>query len=96
MDLLEVLATWFTIIGGVWLLFEASEKATTLETKAKASSILKNIASASLTQSVLNMPNLFVKTFDDIFGENHFTKRCFLRSCIASISVVVVISCLFR
>lgn len=86
--LLLYAASWVTITGGIWLLFERAEVVVTPETKAAISRWLRNL---DPTTAFPNWPATFAAVFDRIFGERHLSWRCFRRSCAASfISVVIV------
>jgi len=87
-SLLLYAASWVTITGGIWLLFERAEVVVTPETKAAISRWLRNL---DPTTAFPNWPATFAAVFDRIFGERHLSSRCFWRSCAASfISVVIV------
>lgn len=88
---LYLLGAWITLLGGIGLLFERLENTTTEDGKRRAGNWLKSLAKKSISQTLVESPRWFIKTFDRIFGEKHLTKRCFLRSCVASIIAVIVV-----
>jgi len=83
------LISWLAITGGIWKLFERVEKVTSPEA---ASRWLRNL---DLTGAFSSWPATFAAAFDNIFGERHFTWRCFFRSCIASLIAVVIVTCIW-
>lgn len=85
--LLLYAASWFTITGGVWALFERAETVANDETRAGISRWLRDLDPAG---SVATWPSTFLEVFDRIFGIKHFSLKCFLRSSVASILSVLI------
>ena len=85
-------ASWLSIMGGVWALFDRAETVATHETKTTISRWLRNLDPAG---SLANLPATFASMFDSIFGKKHFSFRCFGMSCLASSVSVLVISLLW-
>ena len=83
---------WGTLIGGIWLLFHAMEETATTDTKRICTDRIKSIAAKSTSQTIVESPQWFIEAFDRIFGDRHLTWRCFLRSCVASIMAVFVMT----
>lgn len=87
--LLNYLVAWAALISGVLALFVYTEEVAKPKTKRAISKWLQNIKMEGI---LANWPVQFISMFDGIFGERHFSWRCFRRSCIASfVSVVIVI-----
>ena len=88
MELISILIVWATLIGGVWILFNAMEKTAKSVAKRKASKWIKGMVKKSIKETILESPRWFIKVFDRIFGEKHLTKKCFFRSSVASMITV--------
>lgn len=83
---------WATFTGGVIALFYLADHVAKQEVKSKVARWLQNL---TIEGSLSNWPAQFGAVFDGIFGERHFSWRCFWRSCVASIiSVGVIITLL--
>ena len=52
----------------------------------------ESMAARSITETIVEIPRWFIEAFDRIFGDRHLTLRCFLRSCVASIMAVFVMT----
>jgi hypothetical protein len=74
-------ASWVTITGGIWLLFERAESAMSPKGKLAVSQWLRNLDAEA---SIATWATLFGRMFDSVFGERHLSWRCFWRSSIAS------------
>jgi len=88
----SIVIIWGTLIGGIWLLFYAMEETATPDAKRSAVDWIKSIAAKSTSQTIVESPRWFIEAFDRIFGDRHLTWRCFLRSCVASIMAVFVMT----
>ena len=84
--------TWATMMGGIWVLFQAAEKTATPDGKKRVSDWLKNLAAKSISETIVESPKWFIEMFDRFFGEKHLTKRCFFMSSMASFISVFVIT----
>ena len=82
------LGSWFSITGGVYMLFVMAEE--TLQ-KNDRDHIAIWLLGADLPED-LNWPSMFVALFDRVFTEKHFSLKCFRRSSVASVAAVVVIT----
>lgn len=80
------IGSWFFLTGGIWKLFDRVEKATSKDAKLAASEWLNSINLSGLSK----WPDSFSRAFDSIFGSNHLTFRCFLKSSIASLLAVII------
>lgn len=74
------------------MLFHAMEETATTDTKRICADRIKSIAAKSISQTIVESPQWFIEAFDRIFGDRHLTWRCFLRSCVASMVSVVVMT----
>lgn len=80
-------ASWVTITGGVWALFERAETVVAPAIKAEISMWLRNLKGPSIRA----WPHTFVQVFDRVFGSRHVSWRCFVRSALASFASIVVV-----
>lgn len=81
-------ASWVTLSGGLWALFERAEKSMSDQGKQATTNWLKSI---STTDNSSSWSESFASAFDSIFGNKHFSRSCFIRSSIASyISLTIV------
>ena len=80
---------WVTVMAGVWFLFEKAEETVSQGTKLAVARWLEGLDPASAPRT---WPSTFAATFDRIFGERHFSWKCFRRSCVASLTVVIVLT----
>lgn len=86
---LEVyLLAWAALTAGLWFLFEKAERALSEEASAKVAGWL---AEADLRTKVGSIPDQFALLFDRVFGERHLSWRCFGRSAVASVGIVLVL-----
>lgn len=82
---------WLGTCTAVLALFSYADKAASPEGKVRARALLDFAWKDTITR----WPSVFVEMFDSIFGERHFTWRCFWRSCVASLAAVSVCSVFF-
>jgi hypothetical protein len=75
------------IFGAVWALFARIEDIMKPESKKAISNWLLRIDTHNRSDG---FPDAFIKLFDSVFGERHFTLRCFLLSSIASFTGVFI------
>ena len=59
------------------------------EAKTSVSRWLRNLDPA---EPLSSWPAAFARVFDHVFGERHLSWRCFLRSCVASVASVAIIT----
>ena len=85
-------ASWVAITGGVWALFERAETVASDEARTAVSRWMKNLDPAG---TLATWPETFAAVFDRVFGERHLSWKCFLRSCIASIVAVIIVTLLW-
>ena len=83
---------WVSVIVGVLQLFRIVEGAISLDTKRKVADWLKSMAARSTSQTLIESPRWFIEMFDGVFGKKHLTLRCFTRSCVASITAVLILT----
>ena len=82
---------WAAITGGLWFLFEKAEKALSEEARSR---VANWIGEVDVGGSIESIPAQFGLLFDRVFGERHWSRACFNRSCLASVLSVVVVWCL--
>jgi len=85
-------AGWIGLLICVWFLFEKSESVASEETKRLITRWLRNIDPIS---PVSKWQATFVQVFDRLFGQRHFTCRCFARSSVASFASVGIVTLLW-
>lgn len=87
------LGSWFLVIRITWWFFN-KEKEDTLRSEIKTiiSNWLRNRKLEKLEKKITNWPMTFAAVFDGIFGKKHFSRRCIIRSCIASFVTVLVLT----
>jgi hypothetical protein len=73
--------------GAVWKFFEKIEAVLTDNTKLEIAVWLVGL---DFKKRVANWPLTFATIFDRVFGESHFSWKCFLRSCFASYASLLV------
>ncbi len=83
------LMAWAATTGGVWFLFEKAERALGEEGRAKVVGWLRH---TDLRPSIDSIPQQFAALFDRVFGERHWSRRCFNRSCLASLFSVLTVA----
>ena len=86
-DFLLPIATYFSLVLPVWLLFVALEQRLRPESRRALARALSAVETAS--PSVYS--GIFAALFDQIFGSRHWTWFCFWRSCIASTIAIVTL-----
>ena len=84
-----ILGTLILVIKGI---FELMENTANPDAKRSATDRIKSIAAKSISQTIVESPQWFIEAFDRIFGDRHLTWRCFLRSCVASMMAVSVMT----
>ncbi len=89
---LSYLGTWAAFAGGLWFLFDKAEEAVSPTVRRSASAWLRNVDPKS---HVARWSSLFAVAFDKLFGERHWSWRCFRRSAVASLLSVGVLLCLY-
>lgn len=82
------LLAWFSSMAGVWLLFDRAAIVLNDNLRTKLSAWLKN----DNIRSSKEWPDIFIAIFDNFFGEKHFSWKCFFRSSLASICVVIMMT----
>jgi hypothetical protein len=73
----------------VWALFDRAETVATDEAKTAVSRWLRNLDPVG---PLAHWPTAFATVFDRVFGERHLSWRCFLRSCVASVASVAIVT----
>lgn len=79
-------------MGGLWILFSRAETVASPEAKTAITSWLKNVKPEG---TLSNWRSTFASVFDSIFGKKHLSRRCFRRSCVASVISVVTLMILW-
>jgi len=85
-------ASWLSLTGGVWALFDRAEAVATEEAKRAISRWLRNLDPGG---PLAPWPTAFAAVFDRVFGARHLSWRCFLRSCVASVASVAIVTLLW-
>ena len=88
-EVIKYLVAWLGFGSAVWTLFERAETVIRPEIRTSISRWLQN---ADLGQAVKSWPDSFGKVFDAVFGERHLSLKCFIRSSLASITAVLLVS----
>ncbi|MEQ8331274.1 MAG: hypothetical protein RH859_12515 [Longimicrobiales bacterium] len=83
---------WASLTAAVWFLFDRAERTVSEEVRARTASWLLETDPAAALGGV---PEHFVALFDRIFGERHFTLRCFWRSTVASFVTVAILTAFY-
>ena len=79
---------WAGTTGGVWFLFEKAESALSESSRAQ---VTEWLTLTRFREGVSAIPEQFANLFDRVFGEQHLSWRCFLRSTLASAVMVSVL-----
>jgi len=85
-------ASFGAIVGVIWFLFEKTEA--TLTTKSKRH-ISRWLRSVNPQNAVASWPETFAEVFDHIFGNRHLSRKCFTRSCLASLISVLILTAIW-
>lgn len=88
MSATTALATYISICGVIWVIFTRTELLLNGDGKAL---IYKWINTPNYTSILSSWSPSFIHLFDSIFGKNHLSFKCFVRSSIASISFVILL-----
>lgn len=86
------LFAWATITGGLWFIFDKADKTISDETRKRLG---RALGGADLRELFESIPRQFAILFDKIFGEKHFSRRCFYLSAVASLVASAVVLGLF-
>lgn len=86
---LVYVASWASVTGGVWALFDRAETVATEEAKQAVARWLRNLDPAGPLEW---WPATFAAVFDRVFGARHLSWRCFGRSCVASVASVAILT----
>ena len=73
----------------VWFLFSKAETVVTSQTRYQVSRWLWRLDPVSTME---RWPKTFAALFDSVFGERHLSWRCIWRSCVASLTGVVILT----
>ncbi|MCF8367586.1 MAG: hypothetical protein K9G76_00995 [Bacteroidales bacterium] len=87
------LASWITVSGGIYLLFNRTGESVKEETKIKVSAWLKSI---SVPYPNPNSTLFFVDLFEIVFTKKHFYWKCITRSVIASILAYIIVMLIYQ
>lgn len=85
------IAAYIGLCAGVLTLFSFADKAASPEGKKRARALLD----FRWKDTVTRWPSVFVEMFDSIFGKKHLTRKCFWRSCVASLAAVTICTLIF-
>ena len=83
------LTAWAATTGGLWFLAEKAERSLTHDVRSRVTVWLLE---ANLERSIASIPDQFAHLFDRVFGEKHWSRHCFNRSCAASFYSVMVVT----
>jgi uncharacterized protein YsxB (DUF464 family) len=86
---------WATMVGLIMAFAIYMDSITTPRTKKWLSEFL-SAENSPLLKIVLECPRLFIESFDSLFGKNHLSMKCFIRSSLASIIVILIIGFVLR
>ena len=86
---LVYVASWLSVTGGVWALFDRAESVATEDAKQAIARWLRNLDPAG---PLAQWPTTFAAVFDRVFGARHLSWRCFGRSCVASVASVAIVT----
>src|SRR5262249_50998177 len=75
------------LAGIIWKFFERVEGVLKDETKKEIGIWLLHV---KVGHHVGPWPDTFAKVFDRVFGSKHLSLKCFLRSCVASLFMVII------
>jgi len=81
---LSFFLTWSTLTWGIYRLFNAAGDTVEDKSKLIVSKWLLNLPNENNQIKDDNWISVFIKLFDSIFGQKHFSWRCFVVSSIAS------------
>lgn len=87
---ISLLWLWAILVSAIIAIFRIMEDTATPDAKRKVADWIKSMAAKSVSQTVVESPRWFIEAFDRIFGVRHRTRRCFDRSCVASILAVFI------
>lgn len=98
-SLLAYLASWLTLVVGVWFLFERAEETASDEGRVRVAAWLRprlrarvrSVDAAEDAEIARGWAEGFVGAFDRIFGPHHLSLYCFLRSMAVSVIAVTVL-----
>jgi len=82
------LMAWAGTTGGLWFLFEKAETTLSEESRGQVKGFLQVSAVKSRIESI---PSQFVVLFDRVFGERHWSKRCFKNTAVTSVTAGMVV-----
>jgi hypothetical protein len=80
-------AAGIVLFGAVWGFFKGVESVLTDQTKFEIAVWLVGVKAG---QKLEPWPETFATVFDRVFGTRHLSWKCFLRSCVASLSVTCI------
>lgn len=83
------LAAGVVLFGVVWGFFKGVESVLNDDTKLEIAVWL--LGRKKIEPRVQPWPDTFTKVFDMVFGAKHLSWKCFWRSCVASVSVIVLV-----
>lgn len=86
-ETLAYIATVGTTVALIWFLFEKAEETINPDVKKEISTWLLSLHERELPVRWITN---FSTVFDSVFGEKHFTWKCFTRSSIASICAMII------
>src|SRR5690349_8391160 len=79
-------ASWSVVTGGIWKLFERVERVTSADAKGEVAAWIRQLQAGA---PLRRLAHFFTASFDAVFGTKHLSWRCFYRSCVASLVVVI-------
>ena len=81
--------SYLAVCGFFYKLFEKGDNLFNEQAKGELKAWILNLKASEKMQ---NWPTLFANWFDRVFGEQHLSWKCFFRSCLASLSAVMLVT----
>lgn len=79
--------SWLGLTWSIYRLFNLTEDVVNDEVKESLSKWLMNLK----VHDNYNWATIFISVFDNVFTDNHFSRKCFIRSCFASLLAYILI-----
>lgn len=81
----------FMLLGGVSAVFDhILNEEQIAKTRGELSRWYNSLRGVDSKVLIKTANNFFIRAFDDIYGERHFSLKTFLRSCLASVFALIV------
>ena len=92
-SIITYVIAWASTIAGIWFLFEKAEDTISKQSRDSLSAWINNF---NLGQVTPKWTSHFVTVFDQVFTKYHFSFRCFLRSCVASSVISLIVFLIWK